>query len=234
MILLFEDKVANATFTSLNASLNYPAENLQNQILRKRYQSSIESDTITITFSGASTIKDFWYAFTNATSLELRLYSGLSVLLHTITISSPQAIDAYHFTAVEASYAEIDIAGSTGVYLGGVGLGSGVTYPDPLNAWEENYIDNSVVATSRAGQTLQDYVEPLKVNNWTFREIDRDDMNSFKTLYKNKGIGKPLWVDLFEGNHDFLEPIYASIGQPIVTTKNGRKYNFNINMREAR
>jgi hypothetical protein len=235
LILLFDNLVDSATLTSLNASLNYPVTNLQDPVLRKRYQSSTDSDTITITFDAVSSVQDFWYAWTNADSMELRLYDSGNVLLNTIVVSNPQDIDAHHLTsAVSAAYAELDVYGYGGVYVGGIGIGLGVDFPDPNNKWTEDYQDNSSVSQSTAGQSLQDYVEPLQVDAWVFRDIPRDEMNVYKELYKELGIGKPIWIDPFENDHSFREPIYASITQPFRAKKNGRVYNFNLNIKEAR
>ena len=235
MILLFNNIIDNATLTSLNASLNYPVENLQNISLRKRYQCSIDTDTITITFAEDSPVQDFWYAFTNADYLELRLYDQYAALLETITVNDPQDIGAFHLAAsVDAAYAELDITGYGGVYLGGIGLGVGIEFPDPDQAWEEPREDNSSVSHSRAGQSSQDYVRPLRVHDWEFLDITRNDINYYQDFYDDLGIGRPIWIDPFDRNHSFMQPIYAVMTQAFRALKDGRNYRFNLNIREAR
>jgi hypothetical protein len=236
MKILFDNIVLDSVLSSINASLNYSASNLQDQILYKRYQSSIDIDTITIAFSEDLDVSVFYYGLTNATSLVLRLYDSSDVLLHTETISSPNLVtDAVYFTSVFAASAEIDIVGSaTGVYLGGVALGVSEEFPDPDGEWPEDFEDNSFVTTSPEGQSLQNYVEPLRIHNFRFTDLTRDRMNDIMDLYRLTGIGLPIWFDPFEDNHDFMMPLYAAFTRPIRSTKNGRRYNFSIAIKEAR
>lgn len=234
MIVLFDNIVDDSVITSINASLNYPASNLQDSALRKRYQCSTDTDTIAIVFAETLEVSSFWYAFTSATAMELRLYNDSDGLLHTITISDPINIDAYHFNGVDVDYAELDISGAGGVYLGGIGLGVGIEFPDPDNEWEEPFTDNSSAVQSRAGQSKQDYVEPLRVHGWMFRDVVLDDANYYVDLYKATGIGLPIWIDPFENDHSFMEPVYAVMTQPIKKVKDGRNYRFNLNIKEAR
>lgn len=235
MRVVFDNIVLDSTLSSLNASLNYPVENLQDSILKKRYQSTLATDTITIDFSETLSVSSFFYAYTNATSLVLRLYVGSDSLVLTLNITDPENyIDAHHFTAVSADYAEIDIVGPADVYLGGIALDDSVEFPDPINAWQENYQDNSSVSENDDGNTLQDYIKPLKVNSWIFRNVTRYNTNFYKDLYELTGIGKIIWVDPFEDNHDFLEPLYCKMTAPLQPKKNGRRYNFELSIKEAR
>jgi len=233
--VIFDNIVLDSTLSSLNASLNYPVENLQDSILKKRYQSVVTSDTITIDFSETLTVSSFWYVYTNATYLQLRLYVGSDSLVFTLTINNPESyIDAHYFSAVDADYAELDIIGPENVYLGVIALDDPVEFPDPENVWTEGYQDNSSVNENDDGNTLQDYIKPLKINNWKFRDVTRYDSNYYKDLYELTGIGKIIWVDAFEDNHDFLKPLYCKMTAPLQPTKNGRRYNFELNIKEAR
>jgi len=231
----FDNIVIDSTLSSLNASLNYPVENLQDSILKKRYQSAITNDIITIDFAENSSVSSFFYAYTNATWLQLRLYIGSDSLVYTLTITDPESIiDAIHFTAVNADYAELEILGAEGVFLGGISLDDPIEFPDPDSTWQENYQDNSSVSENANGNTLQDYIKPLQIFNWTFRDVTRYDSSFYKDLYLLTGIGKIIWVDPFEDNHDFLDPIYCKMTAPFQPKKNGRRFNFELSIKEAR
>lgn len=235
MKILFDNVVIGSTITSPYESLNYPADNLQDEILRRRYQSSRDIDTITIAFEDEADVSCFFWAFTNATQMILRLYNFSDELIFSQTIDDPDQLSVIYFDRNYAASAEIDITGSTtGVYLGGVGLGEEVTFPDPDYEWPENYTDNSVLSSSKEGQTLQNYVEPLRVHQFNFSDLTRNEMNAIKELYESVGIGYQLWFDFFEDDHDFIGPMYGFFSEPIQPKKNGRRYNFTITVREAR
>ncbi len=235
MKIVFDNIVLDSTLSSLRASLNYPIENLQNSILKNRYQSVQSTDTITIDFSETLRVSSFFYSYTNATYLQLRLYVGSDSLVFTLTITDPESeTDAKYFTAIEADYAELDIIGPDNVYLGGIALDDPVEFPDPDNAWQESYQDNSSVSENDDGNTNQDYIKPLRINNWIFRDVTRYDSNFYKELYILTGIGKIIWVDAFEDNHDYLKPLYCKMTAPFQPKKNGRRFNFELSIKEAR
>ena len=235
MKVIFDNIVLDSTLSSLNASLNYPVTNLQDSVLKRRYQSVVSSDTITVDFSETLFVSSFFYAYTNATSIIIRLYIGSDSLVFTLTITDPESeIGAHYFTGVYADYAEIDIIGPENIYLGGIALSDPVEFPDPDYAWPENYQDNSSVSENSDGNTNQDYMKPLKIYNWTFKNVTRSDTNFYKELYELTGIGKIIWLDATERNHDFLEPLYCKMIAPLQPKKNGRRYNFQLNVKEAR
>jgi hypothetical protein len=236
MKILFDNYIADSTLTALHASLNYPVTNLQDSVLRKRYQCTQDSDTITITFSEPMNVDSFFYAYTNATYLQLRLYRDYETLLFTLTIDDPvEECGAHFFSLVEdVEYAELDIRGSEGVYLGAPGIGDAIDFPDPENTWKDTIQDNSSSSENVYGSTWTDYIEPLRIHNWICREITIEDALYYISLYKLTGIGKPLFIDPFENNHDFMEPLYAKFTNPIDKQKNGRRWQLNIDIKECR
>lgn len=236
MKILFDNYVIDSTISALYASLNYPVANLQDTVLRKRFQCSRASDTITITFAERLDVSSFYYAYTNATYLQLRLYRDYETLLYTLTIIDPvELCGAHHFTLVEdVEYAELDIIGPENVYLGGVGLGDSVTFPDPENTWKDKLQDNSASSENVYGSTWTDYIEPLRVHNWICRDVELEDAQYYIELYRLTGIGKPVFIDPFENNHDFMTPLYAKFTNPMDKQKNGRRWEINIDIKECR
>jgi hypothetical protein len=236
MIVLFDDKIKTAVITSVNASQNYPPENIQSNSLHKRTQSSTDNDTLTITLADYSVISDFWYAFTTATKIILRLYYYDGTLLHTETINNPRAdIDHVEFALIaDVAYAELYYEGPViGPYLGGAGFGVPIVFPDPLATWDETNGDNSIRSSNITGQSNQDYIRPLRNYEWTLPDVSSEGKTTLMDLYRGVGIGYPLWMDPFELNHDFCLPIYAKI-KTFAPVKTGRMYNIKFSVEEAR
>ena len=236
MKILFDNYIADSTLSALYASLNYPVTNLQDNVLRNRYQCTFNSDTITITFSDSMDVDCFFYAYTNATYLQLRLYRDYETLLFTLTINNPVDECGAHFFSLvqDVTYAELDIEGPENVYLGCIGIGDAEDFPDPEYSWKDTLQDNSASSENVYGSTWTDYVEPLRIHNWIIRNVETEDANYYIGLYKLTGIGKPLFIDPFENNHDFMEPLYAKFTVPINKQKNGRRWQLNIDIKECR
>ncbi|MDH4127366.1 MAG: hypothetical protein OEV44_01335 [Spirochaetota bacterium] len=235
MRILFDNKFFNSTLTATNASLNYPTSNLIHPFLRRRFQSTGTTSIITASFASDISANSFFYGYTTAANIIVRLYDSLSALLDTINITDIMQTDAVYFTQRNnIRSVEIEITGADPLYLGGIGLGIYTQIKDPVNTWSNSLIDNSTLISSPAGQNLQNYIEPLRVYSFLFRDLTLNDFYSIQDLYKLKGIGYNLYMDLFESNHTFISPIYAKITSPINGQKNGRRYDFNLNIEEVR
>ena len=237
MKILWQGLIENATLSSLNASLNYPVSNLQNFFLYEKTQSSIDVDTITALFEQESSISDFFWGYTNATRLVLRLYNYEDELLHTEIINNPaQDWGAVEFDTVDdVYYAEVDVVGdSIGTYIGGMDWGIGYIMPDPLSEWDETPVDNTDYSESPSGQSLQNYTRPLRREPRAFMDVTHEIKEEIMALYYETGKGKCLWFDFTELAHDYKKPLYGKIIEEINPKKNGRRWDFNINIMEAR
>jgi hypothetical protein len=236
MRILFDNEALNAAITSYYESANYPASNIIHPFLVKRYQATADSDTITLTFDTEFSASSIFYGFTNATSIIVKFYDVLDNLLHTETIADPQQRDSAFFTQVDnISYLEIDvITDMIAIYLGEFGCGLEIQMPDPLGDWPETPVDNSEVSDSVGGQTLQNYVEPLDSYTFNFRDLERDVAIAIRDACKEVGIGGKLWVDAFEEDHEFMQPMYATLRAQPTIQKNGRRYDLSLSVQEAR
>jgi hypothetical protein len=236
MKALFDNLVLAATPSMPDASSNYPADNILSAFLKKRAQSTAAADTLTITFGADKSINCVYYGFTNATGIVILLKNSGGGTLKTITITTPEEIGAEHF-AVVGSVRTIDVQltkTGVGVYLGGLGAGLEETLPDPDAGWDEPMTDNSLVSGSPDGQYSQTYLKPLRKYSWTLPEVTRERVNELVTAYGALGLGKPLWVDPFEDDHDFVAPLYCVLTEPIQPKKNGRMYSLTLSIAEAR
>jgi len=239
MKILWEGRIRDTgvAISSDNEVLNYPADNIRNTSLYKRLQASGIEDTILIELPETTDIDCFFFGYTNAESVIIKLYDSGDVLLHTETVLAPGYIEALYFTMVQADYITIELeadSDATAVYLGGVDYGLVQNMPDPLAEWPDDIIDNSAVSDSYHGQTLQNYIEPLMRYEWQFRNVERETALEIQDLYIEKGVGGHIWVDATEENHDFIHPIYATIREPVKLQKDGRRYRFPLIIREAR
>lgn len=262
MKILFDNVLIDATITADNASANYPVSNLVHPFLHKRYQKvNTTYDTITITLSAATTMNCFFVSYSNANKIVVRFYNASSTLLRTETFSGVnneryttggdlrvltdgdiriaqeaygEDSDAVHFDSIDVKTIEIDVYGDSSAYVGGIAAGEAEDFGDPMSPWEEPYIDNSIVADSLYGQTLQQQIEPLRAYTWMIRDLTRSETNDIRDIYYQYGYGARLWIDPFEDDHDFMRPFYGRLNAAPRITKNGRRYDVELQFREAR
>jgi len=237
MRVLFDNLVLSGTLTTDTPSDSYPVTNLSHQFLRRRYQIVTSPVTVTVTFDEDSTVNCFFYGYHTATSLTLRLYDSGDVLQKTVLVTSPESGVGSEFFDDETAiaYAEIDIAGSNPLYLGGIGLGEYYELPRPLANFSEGLSDRSVTSSSPQGQSQFLHVAALKRRAYTFPSMTRTERNAVEALFVEHGVGRPMWIDAFYGNHTFEPPMYARVVSPWATVKDASFYDAErIEFEEAR
>lgn len=230
MKILFNNVFEDATFTATNESLNYPVANLIHPFLHKRFQSSSTSSVITASFSADQSISCFFYGYFVATALSVVFKDSGGSTLKTLTISDPEDIGVEYFTAL-TTVRSVEIT-LTGTYLGGIGAGLCYCMPNPLAAYAADNGDNSDFTESPDGQTLQTYIKPLRELDYNFREIETK--KTIDDNYKLVGVGKPLYIDIYEDNRDKEDPIYGKIMRSLSFRYQPRRYSTSIKIREAR
>lgn len=129
---------------------------------------------------------------------------------------------------------ELQITGPDPVYLGGAAAGEPYTMPDPLGVYTPGNIDNSSVTESPYGQTLQNYIEPLRALDFGFKDNEGEIKKAVDADYKAVGVGKPIYMDFYEENRDKESPMYGKIVNPLSFPYNPRRYDFNLQVQEAR
>lgn len=85
MKVLFTNELKDATITALAPNANYPASNLNHIFAKLKYKGVGYSDTITAMLPDNVTANCFFYTYTNAESMEVRLYSNASALLEPLS-----------------------------------------------------------------------------------------------------------------------------------------------------
>jgi len=235
--LLFDGLIGDSILSSSFPSPSYPVANLRHSFLKKRYQSSRDVDAVLIEFAAISTVDCFFFGITNASEIQLDLYSDADALLHTEIIEYPESdrVDSVHFTAVAGvAYATVTLTGdSVGVYLGGCDLGEAYTFPDPVAIWPEGWVDNTVTVKSPAGQASFDRVSPFRTYEWDFVNLSRALANELRGKYEAYGRGRPLFIDPFERNHTFMRPYWGTLQEPISTQKDENIYSVKLPTEEC-
>lgn len=236
MIVLFDNTFLDATLTGGSASANYPLANLQDAFLRKRYQTtSAALTTVTATFDADRTIDVVFFGYTNASALTVRLKDSGDATLASMSFDLTNDTEALTFDSYDTVRSiEIDVSGGIGTYLGGFGAGEGYELSNPVSPWEEPYLDNSTRSVSAFGQTLQEYAEPLRQYQWTFRDVTRTEANAIRTEYVGKAVGGRVWLAPFEDDQTFIPAMYGALLEAPATVKNGRRYDLTMSFQEAR
>jgi len=233
MKVLFDNKLLTATLSAVNASPNYPASNLAHQILKKRYQSVASADTIVAEWAAAVVVNCVYLGYTNAETIEVRLYDAASALLSTITII-PADLASHFATIADVRKMEIDVEVAAGsVYVGGVGVGQEYTMPDPRNDWTDAPLDNSTVETSRDGQVFANRIAPLRQIPLSFFSVGFASFRELRDLITPVNRAIPVWLDPFEDWHDEMPPLYGAMELGKVT-KRDHVIDFTLNITEAR
>lgn len=235
MRILFSNVFENASFLATNESFNYPVTNLAHPFLRKRFQSTSTSSVVTASFTSDQVMSCLFYGFHNFTSMTVVFKNSGGSTLLTLNITSPDDIGVEYFTALTTVRSVVfTITGTNGFYLGGVGGGACYSMPDPLAAYSPGDNDNSDFVETPDGQTLQNYITPLLEYEFGFRDQTGDIYKEVKERYRSVGVGKPLFIDLYEDNRAKDTPLYGKLMAAPGFAYQPRRYSFTLKMREAR
>lgn len=235
MKVLFNNLVKDATITALSENANYPAENLASQFLKLKYKSTGIDDTITVTFDDSVTADCFFYSYTNATSMTIKLYSSGSVLLDTITVDCTYSSGSEYFTSqnsVRWFTIEAACPATEDLYIGGIGFGVSTDFPYPTANFAKQIIDNSESDTSTDGQVANQYIEPLTSYTMSFYGVERSEYHSIFSLFKSVGSGH-IWIDIAESNHAVYQPLYC-ITKTLENPSRDETISFKCTFMEAR
>lgn len=238
MKALFDNKILNSIITSVDASNNFPVDNLKSIYLHQKFQSIDTSDIITIVFNGNIDVDCFFFGYSNMSNMGVSFYDELDVLVGQLDFTSIDTdVESSYFDStisVKKIIIELENTSSESVYLGGLAVGLTESFNLPLAKWTDDFDDKSIVSESQSGQILQQYIKPFRKYDFTFPVNTRVEVNKVTMQYQQYGVGFHLWVDPFELNHDFMYPLYCTLTAPISAKKDGYNWKFNFNIREAR
>lgn len=264
MKILFDNLIKDATIASVNAAPNYPARNLQDGFLRRRYQVEGTSDSLSVQFDGNISINCIYMGFIgNISDIAVTMYSGgqaLDLTFDSIHIAEENVIRIYdtdviamfaggaadyfddysglefvsrHFNTITGvDEIRISYNGTDPFYVGGLSAGLCVDIPPAIVQWEDSYQDNSIVTASPYGQTLTQYIEPLKQFVFTFEFVDYNRFIELKEIFREAG-QVPCWVTFFEDSESDYPPGYYVV-QMQGQQRNRYTYTFTLIFTEAR
>lgn len=237
MKVLFENEIKSATLTADTPNPSFPASNLANDFARLKFKSLGFSDTVTAVFPANVSASCFFYTYTNATAMTLRLYSNASVLLDTITVDCTYESGAEYFTQLDnVRTIEVDLSSPVDedVYLGGIALGVESTFPYPLADFSKTLVDTSSKETSAHGQVSHNYIEPLTAYSLKFSNVNRDTTyDLLYTSFRSVGSGH-IWADITEQNHAVYQPLYCTSEMIESPTRKDTRVSFSLKLTEAR
>jgi hypothetical protein len=93
MKILFTNDAEDATLSMTNESANYPVENIVNQVLRIRSQSTTFETEFTIEFSEDKTIDSLFYGWHNAIELEADFLNSSDSIIYSASAQPIDGID---------------------------------------------------------------------------------------------------------------------------------------------
>ena len=137
-----------------------------------------------------------------------------------------------HFDPVIADEIVFQFTGVNPFYIGGVGAGLALDLPPAVAAWDDGYIDESVVTRSAHGQVQQQYIEPRDSFSFSFDSVEFDDFYMLKEAFRSVG-SEPVWVTFFEDSEDTFPPGYFSVTMSD-QQRLRNNYSFTLRFEEAR
>lgn len=236
MKVIFRNEIKNATITALAPNANYPASNLSHVFAKLKYKGVGYSDTITATFPDNVSASGFAFTYSNAESMNVKLFSNESVLLDTITVDCTYESGAEYFDQFDnVRWIEIEAAApvSEDLYIGGIALGVAVDFPLPSSTFDKALKDNSNKSESADGQTAHGYIKPLLEYSLNFTNVKRSDYQELIDSFISVGSGH-IWVDITEENHAVYQPLYCTSNMMESPARERTNVNFKLKLTEAR
>lgn len=235
MKVLFYNNVKDATITALDANANYPASNIKSQFLKLKYKANGISDTLTFMLPDTISANCFFYSYSNASSMTLKVYSASSTLLETISVDCTYQSGSAFFTLhTNARWFTIQAScpATEDLYIGGVGFGNAITFPYPSASFAKYLINKSEADSSDDGQISVAYIRPLESYSLSFYGVPRSEYHDIIEEFKSVGIGH-IWIDISEENHSVYQPLYCT-SKMIESPSRDETISFKITILEAR
>ena len=238
MRILFVNEIEGSGVTSVNGSLNYPAESIYHPFLRKKFKSLLSSDALTIDLDSAADMNCFFMGFHNVTAGTVSFFDGaLSPVGTPLDLASALDIFVAYFSTISVKRIVVDVSTtSSQVFIGGIGAGVYQQMPIDLTAsFPFEVTEATTISRSAGGQTSRNKAPSLRSRSWTWPDLDQTEKDDLDPIVLALGIGKPVWMDLFENNRTFDPPMYAFVkDERGLTNPSFNRYDMTINFQEAR
>lgn len=240
MRILFRNEIEGATVTTVNGSLNYPGASIYHPFLRKKFKSLLISDALTIDLATAKNMNCFFMGFHNVASGTASFFDGsLSPVGSPIDLTAAADIFVSYFSTISVKRIVIDVSASASqVFIGGVGAGVYRQMPDEAGitaGFPFDVADSTTIAQSVGGQISRNRGPSLRLREWTWPNLDQTTALDVDTDLLTLGIGKPVWIDVFEGNRGLEAPMYGAImDSRKLTNPAVNRFDLTLKVQEAR
>jgi hypothetical protein len=233
--ILFDKIAKNSVITSEQEDASFPASNLVHQFARVYYKSTSFDDVITIMFDDQREVSSFFFTFSNAVSMTVRLYKWDATLLETIDVDCSYDAGAEYFDAVNARWATITAESnvSNDLIIGAVEFGMETDYPLPTANFVPMFESKSTMDESDQGQVSFQYVEPRYKYIMKYQAVPKSDYLTLLELFRRVDRGH-IWIDITEEDHSVYRPLYCVTNIIEGGERNDDLVSFNITFTEAR
>lgn len=235
MKILFDNKIIGSTITSTNENASYPAQNLCHIFDRVKYKATNINDVITVVFDENITADSFWFSYSNATAMEIKVYNNTSTLLETITADCTDSTGAEYFTShsdVRTLVITASCAATADLQIGSFGCGVAETMPNPNALFATALESGSSASASAEGQVAYQYIEPRKSYAFIFDGVSRSEYHDIVQKFIDVD-GGHIWADITESAHDVYQPLYC-ISSSIKSPSRDDAVSFQLSITEAR
>lgn len=236
MRMLCNDIIQNAeTIRSTLPSSLAPPENLKYKIIARKYKGISDYDTIVIPWSEDQSINCFFYSMNNFDTFQVVLKDSGGSTLSTINVSNIEYTGVEYFTTVTGVRSmELNITTlESNIYLGIFRAGMYYETSDFISSYKLPLKDNSLLRKTSYGYSFNNKITPLKIREFTFREIRKTEADEILEQYIYSG-KDPIFIDPTHDNHEFLEIIYGNLQEPPSPAKTDRRYPYKLRIEEAR
>lgn len=251
---LFKDlaKLPGTTITALYDVPQYPAANVANIFLNKWFISALQGDTVTVDLGADFPMECVYVAGCNADKFTVVAKNALAATVFSIAdqANDRNVTPVYFGETLQVRYVDvsadvslglapfvdplIDLA--TNLKIKGIGCGECFNLPgDLLNGFTLPRTMNTRFSRSQGGQYTSSQYEPLRERNWTFDNVEWDDLKLIEAAIQYLGYKNPTFFDMFDESTTYDPPMYMVIDDVIQPERvRGDLYRFTLKMKEAR
>jgi len=235
------NKLEIATLTATNENLSFPIENIIDFYLELPFKATTDTSLITVITDDPCTVNYVAVGFHNISTMEMKFYNILDVLLETLNIPVEEDEFIYYFPSSIPDVKKIEITLTTGatiLYVGGIFSCQYYEMPPLARDGLYNIDVRGSSNQSGGGQSSGNRLRALRTFGTFFPIVTNAERKELEEIIARIGIAKPIFLDLFPDEHDSFPVIYAKLIDPDfgISKRNdaGFAWRLNIKWKEAR
>ena len=217
MRFLYDNLIKYGEISATNSDTSFPISNVTHKFLMKKFQTltGFTTSEITITLNDVSDINCIALGFHNAQAATYELRNSSSTLLSSGSLNTTYSTDMTHFATVsnvKTIIIDIDAGSSaTEAYIGGISVGKSLVFelinqnpPMSLPSNDKSNQTEGGQVTGKKTKRLRGYQVPFDV-------ISNSQYNEIQEHFNLNGSVYPVYLDIFEESHDFIQPLYCVV-----------------------